>query len=977
MRAVRFVSFGKNPLRELAREIVQSSEDGFDFSETWVLLPSKRAATFLKAYMFSILGRPFFSPRTVTPDELPFEILGPGCKKATGFDELSVVYEVFSPLIKEEDDFFKFKWCLKINSAVKEVLSHFPDGNIPACPLEGAPGKFWDYLRNGGLELYVSKIKQLGLLPEPLACVEASDFLKNKTGFFKKFYLSGLYVFTPVERMLLRAILQASDGFLFLVPVDTRLSQELKNFREGKPVEDELIKFLMQLPLSFEFPSEEKPEFQIQIKETDSTHLEVEDAIREVVRCVTDEKTPQREIAVVLNSDSTLIPLVNSIKSLDRQLPSDLEFNITMGYPLSLTPTLSFIRSIVELFSSMILPHLVVSKKNLLKFLSHPYIQSFLPAELLEIFGEVEKEQVAKALSEVVAEINSNCPEAFSIKDIPSPSSEFALRWFEVVIGKFLAPFTELFENYSRVELKDVLLLLKHVLEEVRRSVFFPAEEEASLSHFSRVLKYVKEIIYSRIASIFVTPPAALRIVLYLLERQRIPFVGEPLRGVQIMGPLELRLLGFKKIFLLDANETTFLSSSRFDPLLPTFLRKETGMFDFKVQERIYEYNLMVPLERANLVVAYYKGQVSPSRFLEKLSWRYMKRELTPPPTVKVCYSVELSRKPKNAWVKKVDILQSEVFYPTYVDYYIKCPLNYYFRKVLGLQSIEPAVEREISPLDTGKFVHKFLQLVFQKVAEEGMDVLEKILSATDAAMRQNSSQVLKSPMKSLQGYLKKALGSDSGMLAELEFLKRIHPSKIALFYFFFLLKIRRFLWTELNRYRKEKFQLLSVEQEFPPLEIGQVKLSGKPDRVESFLFDSGRVFRVIDYKTGFYEMPNKGPVKTGKPGGEDIRRFMKKEYKSIQIPVYMLLVWNHLSKGEVVWGGFYNLRKIQLEEFSFKERDFPLVKEWLAERFPEELKELFTRIFSGVFEPDFEDKSFCFNCPYHGLCLSVDKNRV
>ena len=90
-----------------------------------------------------------------------------------------------------------------------------------------------------------------------------------------------------------------------------------------------------------------------------------------------------------------------------------------------------------------------------------------------------------------------------------------------------------------------------------------------------------------------------MRILDRLLRMQSVPFSGEPLSGVQIMGILETRALDFKNLIILSVTEGVLPSVSAGSSYIPFSLREAFGLPSVNHQESIYAYHLYRLLHRA------------------------------------------------------------------------------------------------------------------------------------------------------------------------------------------------------------------------------------------------------------------------------------------------------------------------------------------------------------------------------------------
>ena len=78
-----------------------------------------------------------------------------------------------------------------------------------------------------------------------------------------------------------------------------------------------------------------------------------------------------------------------------------------------------------------------------------------------------------------------------------------------------------------------------------------------------------------------------------------IPFEGEPLSGLQIMGVLETRALDFENVIILSMNEGIFPVKKVASSLIPYNLRKGFDLSTTEHQDSIYAYYFYRLIHRA------------------------------------------------------------------------------------------------------------------------------------------------------------------------------------------------------------------------------------------------------------------------------------------------------------------------------------------------------------------------------------------
>ena len=99
-----------------------------------------------------------------------------------------------------------------------------------------------------------------------------------------------------------------------------------------------------------------------------------------------------------------------------------------------------------------------------------------------------------------------------------------------------------------------------------------------------------------------------MRILDKLLRVQSVPFSGEPLSGIQIMGILETRALDFKNLIMLSVNEGVLPAVSTGSSFIPFTLREAFGLPSINHQESIYAYHFYRLLQRAENVTFLYNS---------------------------------------------------------------------------------------------------------------------------------------------------------------------------------------------------------------------------------------------------------------------------------------------------------------------------------------------------------------------------------
>ncbi|MDI6783741.1 MAG: PD-(D/E)XK nuclease family protein, partial [bacterium] len=204
------------------------------------------------------------------------------------------------------------------------------------------------------------------------------------------------------------------------------------------------------------------------------------------------------------------------------------------------------------------------------------------------------------------------------------------------------------------------------------------------------------------------------------LQTCSVPFPGTPLHGLQVLGLLETRNIQFDRVFILDCNEGILPSTTKEDTLLPYPARCALGLPTYQDREKLISYYLETLLSSANESHLFFieTAEIQRSRYIEHLLWQKQKADKNPDTNQyieTIQYKVNLNPG-LPAPVKKTDeiiqFLRQFEYNPTAINLYLSCPLQFYYKQVLGItEKDEVAVEIERGVV--GKFIHTILQLYF------------------------------------------------------------------------------------------------------------------------------------------------------------------------------------------------------------------------------------------------------------------------
>ena len=328
-----------------------------------------------------------------------------------------------------------------------------------------------------------------------------------------------------------------------------------------------------------------------------------------------------------------------------------------------------------------------------------------------------------------------------------------------------------------------------------------------------------------------VLPSTYLRILDGFLKGISVPFRGEPLQGLQIMGPLETRALDFRNLVILSANENTFPRKSYNASFIPPELRRGFCLPTHEYQDAVWAYYFYRMIQRAQKVWLVYDSRTEglksgeESRYIKQLEYHFnlpVKRYVAVAEMLPVPSAPDIPKTEED-----IRIIREKELSATALQGYLACPAKFYYQVVKGLKADEDIAES----LDSG-----MLGNVFHKVMQELYSpFLGKLLTPGDLNRMQKDTKDLRrrvrrrvmDEMKTMEvtgrnlvleevllGYVKETLAHDSKLLGDSG---------------------------------SEGFRIIGLESRRTATFHG-FNLKGFVDRIDSY--KPGEV-RILDYKTG------------------------------------------------------------------------------------------------------------------------------
>ncbi|MEO0290381.1 MAG: PD-(D/E)XK nuclease family protein [candidate division WOR-3 bacterium] len=889
----------QNILEKICDEIVK---EGGDFSEILIIFPNKRPKVYLKKILNEKLKKPFIMPQVFSFQEFAYKVLVE--KESFEFiDILDAVYILKDIFDKKDKKIFGekfsdfFEWGLRILKAMDELIMNEVDFEKVKILKEYA-----DIPENVKAILDILKEIKEEFCDEILRRKKILDFILFKKlkemDFdldYKKVIFAGFYALLPLEEFFIKKIMdKCPTKMIFLMTNES----------------DAIFKFLKKNGFNYKIVESdlEKPKINlVKLNDFYTQSIYIREKLKDVLKSRDFTK-----IGIILPEPLHLESLIGEIGT-----DIDSDFNISMGYSFRLTPLFSLIKNFFEVRKS--------SKDNkvyfssLLNFVNHPFIISCFKDEVIKIDSKV--------------------------KNLNQEKGKVYFSFNEVVEDSFDREFLFIL-NCVFVEVKTIKNFIEN-MREILEILYkrLKGEENTLFKIFmNETFKIFNKLLQTEIKDIDFEIEDLSKIILFYLKREIIPLRGDPLKGFQIIGVLEARLIPFEVIFFLDLIEGIYPKSYKYDPILPESLRKILNLPSYKENESIYAYNFYQIVENAHEVyLLFYEDEknegYSESRFIQRLLWEKEKEERRVLYDEIPFYSyTPLLTKEKRKIIEKddtvINILKKrgeEGFHVTEIDEYLKCPFSFYQRVILENKE-EKGIEEDIESTKLGEFLHRVMEEFY-------------IMNFKDKKITWNDS--LKN---NFLNFLSEKFDEFFGKERETLWVRKEY----------LILKMGKFV----EKIKNEREILRSVEvkvEEEIDIDGFKVKIKGKIDRIDEI---NGSL-RIVDYKSsgsnlGFPYVPS--DLKD--------RRCIIEEVKSLQIPIYAV-IYNNKNNSLVKRGAYYIFSSGEIKEFEFGEVIKRTKKSVLNLKDAEEiLVNVLSEIYNKdiPFEPDSKTGN-CRSCLYRGIC--------
>lgn len=954
-------------LKHIATDLY--SRYGENISDLCIVFPNRRASLYFKKYLSELADKPIWSPTTTTINELVQDISG--LQVADNIKLLFELYKVYTKVKKSNESFDEFyfwgemllndfdnidKYLVNPGDLFKNLKNlksiHDQFAYLSEKQLE-AIQEFWksfdpeknslhqqDFISiwNVLFEIYTefnTNLKAGTIAYEGMVYKTVADKLKDNSNVklnHSKYVFIGFNALNNCEKVLFTHLNNNKKADFYWDYDELYIKNE--KYEAGYFLRENLVNYKQNIAfetkVNFTNLTSSKNIEIISVPSDVGQAKQITQKLLENTYQLTD--SPDKT-AIVLADEHLLIPVIHSVPDTINKV------NITMGYPVINTPIYSLLEHIIGLQKNSKQSStgtITFYHKNVLAILNHQYIKS----------------QFTDTAEELIQYIQIR-------NRIQLTSDELGKNSFFVGIFKRI-------NNY--IELSEYILSIIH---QIYNSLYSTNSEENihSLSiekeyiyHIYLSVNRVKDVLAEQKVEIKID--TFIRLLHKIIRNLRIPFTGEPLTGLQIMGILETRLLDFENLIVLSVNEGIFPKSESSLSFIPYNLRRGFGLPTIEHQDAIYAYYFYRLIQRAKNITLVYNSKTDGlqsgemSRFIYQLKFENM----YPVNEKSIRYNINTKTQKEISIFKNNDILKKLAKYhasdteeqkyisPSAISSYLKCKLQFYFRYIAGLKEKDEITEEIDAPL-FGNILHEAMHVLYNPYIGKTVDseillsILKNENTITNAIDEAFNKEYFKSAGKTV--YLGKNI-----IIREV-----------------------------IEKYIR---QIVKVDEQYTPFDIlslennylinvtatvnnspHKINLGGKIDRIDKM----NSQIRIVDYKSGNdkLEFKNINSLFSGKKDDQNSAVFQTFIYSKF---------YTENEKPELpVIPGIYSLRKLFENNFDFHillkdDKSFISDYKTINTEFSEELSKLINEIYNPAINfSQTEDLTTCKNCSYKQLC--------
>lgn len=703
---------------------------GARVGELRILMPNTRTRVFLVDELSRLATQPIWAPEYLSIDSLMVSLAG--LERVDQIGAITELYSIYAQYHHEESFDSFYRWGEVLLGDFDAVDKYLIDAQMlfsniaDLKEIEASPesymspeqlqmvGRFWREMNSSQKEsphkqrflsiwrtllpVYESfrqRLESQGVGYTGMIYRRAAERLRSGEAELPRggYVVVGFNALSEAEKILFDHLKRIHEADFYWDWDDYYLSDEKQE--AGLFVRENIRRY--PPPPSFRLESSFAEPKQMRVISTASNSLQCKYVGEFVEEIISQKGGIDRNTAIVLTDENLLSPLLYS-------LPDSVgSVNITMGYPLKATLPYSFVERLLQLQLRARTTKAGVDSfyhSDVEGLLAHPFIVAAVGDVSASLRAEVARRGRIYVERGVVAAKETILERIFLRVDHNSGLREYLL---EIMASLKRDGAVEIAAGERKALMVECFGLIAESLIKMDNSVARCALE-MKLSTYVALLRRI-------------------------LQTLRIPYSGEPLSGVQVMGILETRNLDFDNVVLLSMNDDNFPSGRIADnSFIPYNLRFAYSMPTTRHREGVYAYYFYRLLQRARRVdmvycsVASDKASGEQSRYIYQLDFesphslqrveKSLNVNLAEQRRVEVAKRGDVMRRLEEFLVRD-DETQVKKLSPSIFNNYMECPLKFYFKAIAGIRTDEE-IEEGVDEALFGTLFHKAAELLYK-----------------------------------------------------------------------------------------------------------------------------------------------------------------------------------------------------------------------------------------------------------------------
>ena len=416
-----------------------------------------------------------------------------------------------------------------------------------------------------------------------------------------------------------------------------------------------------------------------------------------------------------------------------------------------------------------------------------------------------------------------------------TPVASFIQLYYDLILGGRTPRLLRAFHRHPYARFVDdqqpLLQMLRQIARQAKDEIQDPLFQESLFRAYTLVNR-LNALIES--GDLQVTDQTLQRLTTQIIQQTSIPFHGEPIEGIQVMGVLETRNIDFDHVLLLSCNEGNMPRGVNDSSFIPHSIRQAYELTTVENKVSIYAYYFHRLLQRAKDVTILYNNATEDGQRGEMS--RFMLQMLVESGQTISQHTLQTGQQ-TTPWTPQpiqktphvMEVLQSAftTLSPTAINRYLRCPLQFYYHYVAGIKEPDvPDDEQELDNRIFGTIFHEAADIIYHQLPRHiTTDVLDHLLKGKieiERAVDEAFHRVM-----------------PDAPIGGLHIINR----EVIIHYLRQLLQIDR---------RLAPFTILGLECDVYRLLSPKLRIGGRIDRLDLICEDTPQErIRVIDYKTG------------------------------------------------------------------------------------------------------------------------------